>query len=215
MTISYSDNVRMLDMEAGGSVASILGRQIPAFQKELVRVQRQLTDHLAELGRDPARAEVREQWSETSQFRDEQVKGWAQELAGKDITPQRLEEITGEIENKVRIEREMIDDPNSPRTWFGGQIFSSQPKRRGDGGRLEKGPKTNAVQYVAELAADMLAGKYNEDLASRDPIVLDRAQAGGVRIGQHRAAALAMIYGKNWPSIAMELGYGIKRQDSR
>ena len=67
-------------------------------------------------------------------------------------------------------------------------------------------------RYVAENMTDMLRGEFKVDMISRsDAIVLDKSSVGGIEVGQHRAAALAMLYGKDWQVAAKKLGFGVEQ----
>lgn len=214
MTKLYTANQIMLDMEHAGYVASILGRQFPAIEKDIIVAYKHVSDMIERLG-IRSTGDDREKGTEDATYRTEEFKQWAEELSGGLVSPERLDEIISDIENRVQIESEMDGDPNSPRVWFGDSIYSTFKKARAQGGMTGRGADAPHTLYVAELTVDILGGKFIQKLTDGDAILLDRAQKGGVRVGQHRAAALAMIYGNKWPEIASKLGFKIEREDSR
>jgi len=140
-------------------------------------------------------------------YREEQVASWLDRLNGE-VAPETQEEVTAEIESAIAREVSLTDDPNSPRRWFGERILSNSNKsRHGASVELGRGYETTSRRYAAELAVDILMGRF--DTRRADEIVLNNNRIGGVEIGQHRVAALAMIYGSNWQEKAKEDGHKI------
>ncbi len=150
--------------------------------------------------------------TETIKYRNERIEMLSQELVGE-VTPERLEEIIQETEASITLEVGMVDDPNSPHRWFGDRILANTNKDRARvdiTGRQEH-KKASSRRYVAELMVDMMRGMFRADLAY-DAIVLSNKSVGGVKLGQHRAAALAMLYGNEWPKIVDKLGHKVERE---
>lgn len=148
-------------------------------------------------------------------YRNEQMKEWADELAKGDVTPERLEEITSAMEGTVITQTGMQDDPNSPYVWFGDRVRNNREKDRAQTdvtGRTDNNGKVPAVRYVAELMADIARGAFDPNAKNINAtITLDPSKEGGVDDGQHRAAALAMLYGnKDWQRIAKAKGLKIE-----
>jgi len=140
-------------------------------------------------------------------YREEQVASWIDRLDGE-VTSEALEEVTAEVESAIAREVSLTDDPNSPRIWFGERILSNSNKaRHASSVELGRGYKTSSWRYSAEIVVDILRGKF--DTSRADVIVLNENRIGGVEIGQHRVAALAMIYGPNWQEKAKENGHKI------
>lgn len=186
-------------------------RQIPEVTNLMTQARMQLQDmrnNLAGYQDTTPEAEGKE-----FAFRNEQVAQWEERLHG-DLSPEELEAITQEIEAAVSLEAEMIDDPDSSSRWFGDRIQSNSLKSRN---RIDvTGRPARAVpsrRYVAEGIVDMLRGDFRVDLISKqDPIVLDSNLIGGVEVGQHRAAALAMLYGNKWQEAADRLGFEVQQR---
>lgn len=146
-----------------------------------------------------------------TEFRNEQVKKWSKELAG-DVTPERMEEIIAEMENGIRIESAMVDDPKSPSRWFGNRVMDNTEKQERvpqviDG--KEVAIKKGAQRLTAEMMAKILSGKFDIKLSNDKVIEITNDRITG---GQGRAAALAMIYGENWQKKAKELGLEIVKK---
>ena len=141
-------------------------------------------------------------------YRKEQVAGWRNALKG-DISPQELERVTSEIESAIRREVSLIDDPNSPSRLFGDRIFSNGDKARHSASTEQgRGNNTSSQRYSAEMTTDILRGKF--DVSRADEIVLNNKRICGVENGQHRVAALAMIFGPNdWQEAAKAMGHKI------
>ncbi|MCA9348300.1 hypothetical protein KC867_02730 [Candidatus Saccharibacteria bacterium] len=108
----------------------------------------------------------------------------------------------------------MQDDPNSPSRWFGYRIVADDDKTRANVNVSGRSFTASSQRYVAELMTDMLRGEFNvESIKDFDAIMLNTNDVGGIEVGQHRAAALAMLYGnENWQKIAKELGHKIKER---
>jgi hypothetical protein len=145
----------------------------------------------------------------TVNYRNEQVEQWAERLKRKDITEDELEEIRQEMEQAVRQEAQVVDDPNSPSRFFGYAVRMNMGKsRHGAYASGREGGNTRSQKYVSEVMLDMLRGKF--DVAGADTILLNPKLDSGVEAGLHRSAALAMIYGaKDWVQVAKRLGYKI------
>ncbi len=151
---------------------------------------------------------------DTQEYRNETIKQWAETLSRDDLTAEQLEEVTSAMEASVLLETTMRDDPNSPYKWFGGRIRSNDTKERAQvqlTGRRDRG-YVPSTRYVAELMTDMLRGKFMIDANGvNEAITLSDTSTGGIVLGQHRAAALAMLYGNdNWQRIAREKGFKIE-----
>lgn len=145
-------------------------------------------------------------------YRNEQVDQWAERLQGKELSKSDLEKIRLEMEQAVRREAEMIGDPNSPSRYFDLGIRENMGKsRQGAYASGRPGGEIGSQKYVSEVMLDMLSGKF--DIAGADDILLNPKIDGGIEYGQHRSAALAMIYGANeWVDIAKQLGYKINKK---
>lgn len=152
--------------------------------------------------------------SEDAHYRNEQVRAWSEELEGN-ITPERVEEITNEMQAAVAIEARMSDDPKSPSRWFGHRVLNDGSKSNRESTHITgREPSTMSSQrYVAEIMSDLLTGKYNVQ-AGNSPLPIEIEREGSVveekvRSGVHRAAALAMLYGEEWPKVARSKGIKI------
>lgn len=208
MTIVYKKTNPQLDMEQGRLVRKALETQLPALSEKLADSDRSLVDMLSRLGvtvQDEAPTETAAE--NEMPVRNEQVKAWADELAGG-VSPERLAELTRQIENAVAIESRMQDDPNSPYQWFGDRVRGNVGKQRNEA--LRNGRQVATIPshlYVAELMTDLLTGKFDVVRGNREIIQLNAKQDGGVAKGQHRVAALAMLFGNNqWMKAAQERG---------
>lgn len=141
------------------------------------------------------------------EFRNEQVKKWAAvaaELKEAGVDDPRLEKLVDDIRNSVATESGMDADPNSPRIWFGDRVRDDDNKNRAIPRAGQS--HTKSQRYVAELVADMLRGSFDTGRSKQDKIRLNPNVTGGVELGQHRAAALAMIYGSEWTKKATSMG---------
>jgi hypothetical protein len=147
------------------------------------------------------------------EFRNEQVKAWADELKQDGMSEERRDEIARSMENAILLESGMDGDPNSPRMIFGDRVIANQEKqarapRVVDGKTVYESKPTQRL--VAEVMADMLAGKYNVEKSNDRVITVDAT--GRAVTGQGRAAALAMIYGtKEWQNEARKLGLEVNK----
>lgn len=74
-------------------------------------------------------------------------------------------------------------------------------------GGEKQGEKTDSKTYAAEIAIDLLTGKFSYGKMGSDPI---RVYSNGNIQGQHRAAALTTLYGNNWQAAAKKLGFIIE-----
>ncbi len=202
-----------LDMGAADTL-SRQWRALPEVTRQVVLARQQVEEMRTNLVGYRESSEVN---SEKSEFRNEQVENWAKELAGE-VTPERLEEITSEMQAAVALEAGMVDDPNSPSRWFGDRVINNWPKSNRESTHITgKEPATLGSQrYVAELMADMLTGRYNVQ-AGNSPLPIevsgdeDAPVHEKVDSGFHRAAALAMLYGQDWQKTAKKLGIKIEK----
>ena len=195
-----------VDVEVGRKFSNTTGSLLPEVISELSASKRNMADALELLGVKVAK-ETEEKLSEDPEYRNEFVAKWAERAKTlKDVSPDNtdLEQLIQEIEIDVLREAGRKDNPDSPSQWFGDRIFdTNQTKaREGIGYSGRKAGNNSSTRYVAELAADLLRGKFGGSSKS-DSIKIDsRENPPSVEIGQHRAAALAMIYGKNWQKMA-------------
>ena len=202
-----------LDMGAADTL-SRQWRALPEVTRQVVLARQQVEEMRTNLVGYRESSEVN---SEKSEFRNEQVENWSKELAGE-VTPERLEEITSEMQAAVALEAGMVDDPNSPSRWFGDRVINNWPKSNRESTHITgKEPATIGSQrYVAELMADMLTGRYNVQ-AGNSPLPIevsgdeDAPVHEKVDSGFHRAAALAMLYGQDWQKTAKKLGIKIEK----
>ncbi len=150
---------------------------------------------------------------ETPRFRNEQVVAWATELSAQP-SAERVKQIEEAMESAVRIEAEMHDDPTSPAVWFADQIKYNREKSRREGtqysGRADA--TIGSQQHVAELMSDMLRGHFNIAGGNSSSIEVQASHNARerVRLGKHRAAALAMLYGADWQAQAQKMGITVK-----
>ena len=193
-----------IDMDAAPVAYQALSR-LPSFSSTLARYEREL---------DEARSQIRgyrEATSETfdhaEKYRNEQVSQWAKRLEGEP-SEQDIEATIQEIQSSIARENEMVDNPNSPHEWFGNRVRSNTQTQRKHVAITKRltGDNPSAQRYVAEIMTDMMAGKFDVD---KDEIVLNKTMVGGVEEGQHRVAALSMLYGKEWQKVAREKGFNI------
>jgi hypothetical protein len=193
--------------EAGKSFSNLAGIKLPELIASLGASKESVRQTLEALGvHIPADKEKEK--VETEEFRNKYVAEWAErakQLAEAGADNDELEELVQNIEVDVLREAGRTDDPNSPSQWFGDRIFDDKHlKARGGiaySGRASGGIRS--TRYVAEIVADMLRGKFKETSTS-DGITIKGEKE--IDLGMHRAAALAMIYGKNWPKMAEKHG---------
>lgn len=205
-------NVTAIDLDAANRLRRTLGEPWDDLRVGVKRLSTQFEERAETLHR--IRVERRQSGNighetseeKTGKYRNEQVEKWKKELSGQNITAERLKEIENDMQNAVTIEAGMIDDPNSPRKWFGNRILDNSGKSRADINHTGRdASNVGSRQYVAEIMADMLAGKFRvHDLI--DPIEM---KGSLVETGQHRVAALAMLYGDRWVNEALEMGQRI------
>lgn len=202
-----------------GEAATQLKRQLDTMPRhkedvkdalrEVQQMQLRLKGSMTEMGA----AEVKG-GKEAQEYRNETVRQWAEALSRDDITAEQLEEVTAAMQASVLMESSMRDDPNSPYKWFGERVRSNDSKERAQVQFTGRKDRINvpSTRYVAELMTDMLRGKFKVDANGvNEAITLSDSSVGGVVLGQHRAAALAMLYGnKDWQRIAKEKGFKIE-----
>lgn len=154
----------------------------------------------------------RERESGEIEYRNQQVAGWAESLGNPDLSKDKVESIRLEMEQAVRLEAEMVDDPNSPSKVFDDGIRNNRQKSRSGGyASRRQGGLVGSQKYISEMMLDMLSGRF--DVEGADEILLDPTRYNGVQHGLHRASALAMLYGvDNWAATARQLGYKVKNK---
>lgn len=215
-TYGFRNGRPSLEGDSARTAAGYLSGSVPELQRTLTNADRQIQKQIEHITGRPFGAKEVEAIKEEIIYRTPEYAQLAKELE-KGVTPERLEEITQQFEAAINTEVGMVDDPNSPRQYFGERIISNtHTKERAQvqlTGRLNA-PYASPRRYVAELMTDMLRGKFDTKRAL-DSILLDNKQTGGVRLGMHRAAALAMLYGKDWPQIAAKMGHKIETENSR
>lgn len=213
MTEKYSQAMPIIDTDIASTVINSLEYHIPEVQRSIKLALHYLETMSQKLNNKEAQAESQADSSQYNEvkYRDDHVKEWADELKG-DVSPERLDEIIESMKNSIDIEANMIDDPNSPMRWFGQRILEVSDdnlKERARTDITKRQGKVASRQYVAELMADMLSGNFNLEKTAGDDILLNSKKVGGVELGMHRVAALAMIYGKDWQTTAKKLGFKI------
>lgn len=198
-----------IDINAAEQVKRILD-QFPRLSHIVTRELNAAQELYAQVSGFDAAQDLHEKMTDKNEspYRNERVSKWAQELESSTVTPDRVKEIEQEMFSTVNIESGMVDDPNSPRVWFGDRIIRDTEKSRREGvaysGRV--GASISSHQHVAEIMSDMLTGKFNVNAGNvLSPIELS-ADGSKVVSGQHRVAALAMLYGNNWKQIATQKG---------
>ncbi|HSX30756.1 MAG TPA: hypothetical protein VLE99_02465 [Candidatus Saccharimonadales bacterium] len=139
------------------------------------------------------------------QFANEQVRILAAELQKGDLSE-------ADVERAVTAMERYVDNAVGDRG--SGLQFPSRvvqnlanklKERRPASGR---NAEAHSRRVVAEMAVDMLRGTFNIENAKREPIEID-TNGRVVGDGEHRAAALMTLYGKNWVKVAGAAGYSI------
>ena len=200
-----------IDLDAASRLRRALGEPWDDLRVGAKRLRTQLEERMETLQKIEAEGGHNKTSHEkiavaVEKYRNEQVEKWAQELSGQDITPERAKEIASEMQNAVAIEAGMVDDPNSPRKWFGNRILENSGKRRADINHTgREAAQIGSQQYVTEIMTDILTGKFRVH-SLIDPIEM---KGNRVETGQHRVAALAMMYGDRWPEKALAMGQRI------
>lgn len=183
-------------------------REIQPLQADLPRVLHKIEQDLADVVgyRDAvavATAESNEATYE-GEFRNQQIEEWVDAVKSAE-SPEEIESAIAAMRSAIGVESRMVDDPNSPCAWFSDRVKEDSDKAR-EGlhfSRRQSGI-TGAHQYVAELMADMVGGKFvaGDFIDAIDVDVKKRM----VKLGQHRAAALAMLHGDSWMEHAADYG---------
>jgi hypothetical protein len=134
-------------------------------------------------------------------FANERIEGVARQLQGTGVE----QAVVDAAINQMRVYvKQAVDDQSSPVSRLQ-RVRDDQGSQR-KGGEL-KGNNHTSQDIVAEMAVDMLRGKFRiEDMP--DPITYD--SNGGVVTGQRRAAALMVLYGRNWQEAGKALGFKIE-----
>lgn len=207
-----------IDADAAHRVKRVLD-QLPRLTPHLAAELHEATDLLSQVSGYAKANEVYESGHEKTQsiYRNEQVENWQKELTSPHTTPERVKQVEAEMENAVAIEAGMVDDPKSPQVWFDRAVVENRQKSRREGihfsGRV--GADIPSQRHVAEIMSDMLSGKFNVQGGNSPlPIELkDEAAPAHQRVksGVHRVAALAMLYGNDWPKAAREKGIRVEK----
>lgn len=174
------------------------------MRQEILRAQKQVEEKRIDLmGYSAATAE-----KETAkvEFADDRINEMAKTLRAEGVSDKEVESA------RIAMER-IIDDTiavaNAKGEQFPQQVQDDTKKNVNSPESTLNGQNINSRKYVANLAVDLLRGKFDFDSAS-DPIVL--AKDGSVEVSHHRAAALMTMYGKNWVKKAEELGLKVTRR---
>ncbi len=200
-----------LERDSAHTAAMYLSRSLPELERVLVNVDKRIKQQVEHITGRPFGAEEVEAIREEVVYRNPEWAKRAEKLKDASVDDPELEALVTEIRNYVRIESGMVDDPNSPRKWFGDQVLEDTQKQRQDLPTSGRPPgNADSQRVVAEIAADMLRGKFNYDRARSDSIDLSSDGKTVIR-GQHRAAALAMIFGDRWIEEAKKKGMQIAR----
>lgn len=145
----------------------------------------------------------------TTELRKDAV-SWREVIDTANNDPERIRSLRDSVQNAVEIVVGMEDDPNSPRKWFGSRVLEDSQKTRSLVAQESWGKeKASSQSIVAEMIVDILGGNFDFS-QNPDPIII--IGDGEVSQGQHRAAALAMIYGNNWRKPAEAAGFIIDRK---
>jgi hypothetical protein len=138
------------------------------------------------------------------QFRDDRIRELAVKLREGGAGEEDVAHAVALMEIYLN---QAIEDKASP-VHFPSRIVANDSTPRRSGAQVgENGPSRT---IAAEMAVDMLRGGFDVEQANKNPIELDFT--GKVILGQHRAAALMTLYGKNWIEEAQKVGHVIVRK---
>lgn len=191
--------------EPAQQAANLLNRSLPDLHRALLSAARQVKGKINDLGGVVSDAKLAEVEKEI--YRNPEWVKRAEKLKDASIDDPELEKLVVDIENDIRRESGRPEDPKSPGNWFGNQIIENKGKGRQDTITSGRPMATSTSQRVAsEIAADILRGKFSYDRAKSDSVQLS-PDGKKVILGEHRAAALATIYGPDrWIEEGRKLG---------
>lgn len=141
--------------------------------------------------------------AKVEEFASEGVKELAAKLRKEGLTPEDIEEAVNSMERYLNDALANED----VKAMYPDLVVANGRKQRKGGEK--KGQEDASRRVVAEMAVDMLRGKFDLEMAPY-PIVLNKY--GRVEESQHRAAALMTLYGKNWVKVAEAAGHKIERK---
>lgn len=202
-----------LEQGSANMAAGYLSRSVPELERALVNVDKQIKQQIEHITGRPFGAKEVEEIREDVIYRNPEWAKRAEKLKDVSTDDPKLEQFVQDIEAAIQIETGMVDDPNSPRKWFGYRILTNGDKGRQDSIASNRQTATTSSQRaVAEIAADIMRGSFNYDRAKYDPIELSQ-DGKEILLGQHRAAALAMIFGPDrWIEEGLKRGMRIERR---
>jgi hypothetical protein len=134
------------------------------------------------------------------QFANDYIAELAGKLRAKGV---RDEEVSAAVAGV----RRYIDDAIAQGTTYPDRIVRNReaPRKGGD----QQGQKGESRQIVAEMAVDLLRGGF--DVANTPQDIVINHEGAAVE-GQHRAAALMTLYGKDWLQKAKTVGFRVTLQ---
>jgi hypothetical protein len=138
------------------------------------------------------------------QFRDDRIRELAVKLREGGAGEEDVAHAVALMEIYLN---QAIEDKASP-VHFPSRIVANDSTPRRSGAQVGENGLSRTI--VAEMAVDMLRGGFDVEQANKNPIELDFT--GNVILGQHRAAALMTLYGKNWIEEAQKVGHVIVRK---
>lgn len=140
------------------------------------------------------------------------MKELAVELQKTELSDQEVADAT------VRMERYLEDILRNATTSIDAElkfplrILQNSNKTRSGGENLGQDGRSRRI--ASEIAVDMLRGTFDIQKSNIEDDIQVMAN-GEVETGHHRAAALMLLYGKDWIKVARQLGFDIKVDTQR
>jgi hypothetical protein len=189
-----------IDMGAAEQTYSILTQHSPIEQGLIVAGS--LLTEVERMQAALSSGTEAESSAEVEQFVDERIAELADKLRKEGVSDDEIETATVQMERYVN---DAIADKSSGLTYPSRVVANDQTMRKG-GARI--GQKGDSRRITAEMAVAMLQGDFD---VANTPDQITVAADGTVVDGQHRAAALMTLYGKNWIIAGQKAGHKIKK----